>query len=271
MILDDLVAATKIRLTHEKQQVSFAEIKKQAEAMPIGDGLTFSETLEKPGIHIIGEIKKASPSKGLIAAQFPYETIADAYNQAGITAISVLTEPDYFQGKLTYLEAVAKRVNVPVLRKDFTIDPYMIYQAKVSGAKIILLIVSILTQPELQEYLNLATSLGLSAIVEAHSEVEIKRALAVNAKIIGVNNRNLKDFSMNLTNSERLRKFIPKSVAMIAESGIKNCQDVKRLELAGINGVLIGETLMRATDKVQMIKELEGAFDGKNQNLRVEA
>ncbi|CAK1239137.1 indole-3-glycerol phosphate synthase TrpC [Fructobacillus evanidus] len=254
MILDDLVAATKRRLVKEKEAVPVADLKAQAEALPVADPQDVYDRFLAPGIHVIAEVKKASPSKGLIATDFPYQEIAQTYDQAGATAISVLTEPDYFLGKLDYLAEIAPAMTSPVLRKDFVIDPYMIYQAKVAGASIILLIVAILSPEDLQAYLNLAESLGLAVLVEAHDEDEISQALAVGAKMIGVNNRNLKDFTVSFDNSQRLFDLVPDSVAFIAESGVKKPSDFVHLQSLGINGVLIGEALMKAADPKAFIE-----------------
>ncbi|CAK1231009.1 indole-3-glycerol phosphate synthase TrpC [Fructobacillus evanidus] len=254
MILDDLVAAAKRRLVKEKEAVPVADLKAQAEALPVADPQDVYDRFLAPGIHVIAEVKKASPSKGLIATDFPYQEIAQTYDQAGATAISVLTEPDYFLGKLDYLAEIAPAMTSPVLRKDFVIDPYMIYQAKVAGASIILLIVAILSPEDLQAYLNLAESLGLAVLVEAHDEDEISQALAVGAKMIGVNNRNLKDFTVSFDNSQRLFDLVPDSVAFIAESGVKKPSDIVHLQSLGINGVLIGEALMKAADPKAFIE-----------------
>jgi indole-3-glycerol phosphate synthase len=254
MILDDLVAATKSRLVKEKEAVPVADLKTQAEALPVADPQDVYDCFLAPGIHVIAEVKKASPSKGVIAADFPYQEIAQTYDQAGATAISVLTEPDYFLGKLDYLAEIVPAVTSPVLRKDFVIDPYMIYQARVAGAKIILLIVAILSPEDLEAYLNLAESLGLAVLVEAHDEDEIRQALAVGAKMIGVNNRNLKDFTVSFDNSQRLFDLVPDSVAFIAESGVKKPEDIVHLQSLGINGVLIGEALMKSANPKAFIE-----------------
>ncbi|MTV83176.1 indole-3-glycerol phosphate synthase TrpC [Secundilactobacillus folii] len=258
MILDDLVAATKRRLKKEQQSVSLRQMQAQAAATPTKDPQRVYDRFNAPGIHLIGEVKKASPSKGLIAADFPYLAIAKDYDQHGVSAISVLTEPDYFQGNINYLKTIAANVSVPVLRKDFVVDSYMLYQAKAAGASIVLLIVAILSDDQLKRYFDLANKLGLSVLVEAHDEGELKRALNVGAKMIGVNNRNLKDFTVSLDNSIRLRKLVPDNVAFVAESGIHNRDDVKILEQHHVNGILIGEALMTAPDKADKITQLLG-------------
>ncbi len=268
MILDDLVAATKKRLIKQKSEVSIDKMKENALAIrdtERGDSgsqindFRFTKALEGPGIHFICEVKKASPSKGIIAENFPYIDIAREYEKIGADCISVLTEPDYFKGDINYLNDIQKAgVATPLLRKDFTIDEYMIYQAKVYGASAILLICAILDDNRLKEYHELATSLGISALVEAHDEEEVKRALNIGAKIIGVNNRNLKDFSVDLNNSIRLREMVPADKIFVAESGIKTENDMIRLRDAGVNAVLIGETMMRTDDKSGMIRRLKG-------------
>ncbi|CAK1242577.1 Indole-3-glycerol phosphate synthase (TrpC) [Fructobacillus fructosus] len=255
MILDDLVTATKKRLVVEKQQLPLIELKKQAESLPVMNPNELYQRFLAPTLSIIAEVKKASPSKGLIAEDFDYLAIAKEYEAAGATAISVLTEPDYFLGNIDYLKTIAEEVPTPLLRKDFTIDPYMIYQAKVAGARMILLIVAILSDEELSAYLQLAHSLGLAVLVEAHDEEEINRALKVGAQMIGVNNRNLKDFTVSFENSKKLRHLIPETVAFVAESGVSTVADIQELKKLGVNAVLVGEALMKASDKKGFIKE----------------
>ncbi|MEM0562374.1 indole-3-glycerol phosphate synthase TrpC [Leuconostoc mesenteroides subsp. mesenteroides] len=209
---------------------------------------------------VVAEIKQASPSKGQIvpSSEFDYQGIAKDYEVAGVDAISVLTEENYFKGSLDILKTVAADSATPVLRKDFTIDPYMIYEAKVAGSQIILLIVAILTDEQLKEYLSLANELGLSVIVEAHNEEEILRAVKANARIIGVNNRNLKDFTVDFDNTKRLRQLVPPEILFISESGIKDRSDVVTLEQIGVDGILVGETFMKAADKLAAIQQLRG-------------
>lgn len=268
MILDDLVAATKKRLITEKSEVSLDKMKEKALAIRKAETGTsgskdndfrFTKAMEGSGIHFICEVKKASPSKGIIAENFPYIDIAKEYEKIGADCISVLTEPDYFKGDINYLNDIQKAgVTTPLLRKDFTIDEYMIYQAKVYGASAILLICAILDDKKLKEYHDIATSLGLSVLVEAHDEEEVRRALNIGAQIIGVNNRNLKDFTVDLNNSIRLRQLVPKDKIFVAESGIKTEDDMIKLRDAGVNAVLIGETMMRTDDKSGMIRRLKG-------------
>lgn len=257
MILDDLVSATQKRITKERTVTPLKQLRELAEQIPNKNPQVIVDKFLEPQLHFIGEIKKASPSKGLIAQDFPYLQIAEDYQKAGVDAISVLTEPDYFQGDLHYLQEISKVTSTPLLRKDFTIDPYMIYQAKIAGASLILLIVAILSDEQLNEYLNLAHQLGLAAIVEVHNPNELQRALRVRASIIGVNNRNLQDFTVDLNNSINLRSLVPKDIPFIAESGIRTAADIKRLKDAQVNGVLIGETFMRAPDKEKLITKFK--------------
>lgn len=258
MILDDLVAATKRRLTKEKATESLEQVKARAAKVPTKDPQQVYDRFLAPGMHLIGEVKQASPSKGQIATDFPYLDIAKDYDQNGVTAISVLTEPDYFKGDLRYLDEITDEVTVPVLRKDFVVDDYMLYQAKAAGASIVLLIVAILTPQQLHDYFALATKLGLAVLVEAHDETELQQALDLGAKMIGVNNRDLKTFTVSLNNSLNLRKLVPNNIAFIAESGIHDRDNIATLEAAHVNGVLVGETLMHADDKAAKINELLG-------------
>ena len=258
MILDEIAAATRKRIAAEKEQIHLEEIKAQACALPSDIGFPFEQALKKDGIQFICEVKKASPSKGVIAEEFPYLDIAGDYEHAGAAAISVLTEPYYFKGSDTYLREIVQEVRIPVLRKDFTVDPYMIYQAKVLGASAVLLICAILTDEELSEYHRIADSLGLSALVEAHDETEVARALACGARIIGVNNRDLRNFQVDITNSVRLRKLVPEEIVFVSESGMKTPEDIAVLRKNGTDAVLIGETLMRSPDKREALEKLRG-------------
>ena len=258
MILDEIVAKTKVRLEENKKKLPLEELQSQALAMSADTGFPFEKALKTEGLSFICEVKKASPSKGLIAPDFPYVAIAEEYEKAGANAISVLTEPYFFQGADSYLQQISEHVSIPLLRKDFTIDPYMIYEAKVIGASAILLICAILTDEQLKSYLQLADSLGLSALVEAHDEAEVQRALLAGARIIGVNNRNLKDFTVDIQNSIRLRKLIPKEIVFVSESGMKTPEDIKRLRDNETDAVLIGETFMRSPYKKKMLEDLKG-------------
>lgn len=307
MILDEIAAKTKERVAEQKKKVSLEEIKRQAldiVARETDNGSSpytkfpFRDNLAADGISFICEVKKASPSKGLIAPDFPYVDIAKEYEAAGASAISVLTEPFYFQGSNQFLMDIKKEVNIPLLRKDFTVDEYMIYEAKVIGASAVLLICAILDDEQLVSYLKLAHELGLSALVEAHDEDEVRRAIACGAGIIGVNNRDLRTFTVDIMNSVRLRKLVPDTVPVkdsltkgsgtdtvcdvksdihsdkgsdpfvdpfgsqkmvyVSESGIRTKEDIDRLKANGTDAVLIGETFMRSPDKKRLFAELKG-------------
>ena len=240
-----------------KKLLPQGELERQAIACPKGD-LAFEKALGKEGISFICECKKASPSKGLIAPEFPYLEIAKEYEAAGADAISVLTEPKWFLGSDRYLQKIAETVSIPCLRKDFTVDEYMIYEAKVLGAAAVLLICAILTREQIRDYLQLCDGLGLSALVEIHDAREAEMALQAGARIVGVNNRNLKDFSVDTGNSRRLRAQIPRDVLFVSESGVRDGSDVAGLRELGADGVLVGETLMRARDKKAALAELRG-------------
>ncbi len=258
MILEEIAARTVQRVAEEKNAVPPGEMKKRAEAMDANTGFPFKKALSGDEISFICEVKRASPSKGLIAPDFTYLDIARDYEKAGASAISCLTEPFWFKGKDEYLTEISRAVKIPVLRKDFTIDEYMIYQAKTLGASAVLLICSILSKEQLSEYLGIAHSLGLSALVEAHDEEEVRTALAIGAGIIGVNNRDLRTFTVDINNSARLRKLVPPEVLFVSESGIKTAADIEALRSNGTNAVLIGETLMRSPDKKAALDELRG-------------
>ncbi len=257
-ILDQLANYARERTEQAKKKIPLDEIKRQALALPKGS-FAFENALKRSGISFICECKKASPSKGLIAPDFPYLQIAKEYEAAGADCISVLTEPKWFLGSDEYLKEIAKTVSIPCLRKDFTVDKYMIYEAKVLGASAVLLICSILTEEEIREYLYLCDELGLSALVEAHDEAEVSVAVKAGARLIGINNRNLHDFSVDTDNSRRLRELIPRDVLFVSESGVRTAEDVAKLRAIGADAVLIGETLMRAPDKIAKLAELRGA------------
>ena len=233
-------------------------MKKRAEALDANTGFPFRKALSGDEISFICEVKRASPSKGLIAPDFPYLDIARDYERAGASAISCLTEPFWFKGRDEYLAEISNAVKIPVLRKDFTVDEYMIYQAKLLGAAAILLICAILDDEQLVEYLKLADSLGLDALVEAHDAEEVERALKAGAQIIGVNNRDLKTFEVDARNSIRLRELAPKDVLFVSESGIKTSEDIRKLYENEVDAVLIGETLMRSDDKKKALETLNG-------------
>ena len=256
-ILDQLADYAKERCEAHRRECSLSELSQQVSALPKGN-FVFEKALQKPELSFICECKKASPSKGLIAADFPYLTIAKEYEQAGANAISVLTEPKWFLGSDAYLREIAEAVSVPCLRKDFVVEDYMIYQARLFGASAVLLICAILSDAQLKEYLALCDTLGLSALVEAHDEQEVQRALDSGARVIGVNNRDLRDFSVDTGNSRRLREMIPPSVVFVSESGIRTAADVALLRQAGVDAVLVGEALMKAPDKQQKLQELRG-------------
>ena len=278
MILEQIAEKTKERVAEQKKIISPAEYRTKAEVARAeefrsktartemlndavnseGAGNPFYSALAEPGISFICEVKKASPSKGVIAEHFPYLEIAGEYEEAGANAISVLTEPYFFQGSNEYLKEIRANVLLPILRKDFTVDEYMIYEAKAIGADAVLLICSILSQEQLNEYRLLAKELGLAALVEAHDEREVEMALKAGAEIIGVNNRNLKDFTVDINNSLRLRKLVPDNILFVSESGMKTPQDIQRLRENGTDAVLVGETFMRSTDKKAVLQSLRG-------------
>ncbi len=256
-ILDELADAARLRVEEAKRKLSLEALRQAAEAMPKGDA-SFRKALSGPELAFICECKKASPSKGVIAQTYPYLAIAQAYEAAGTDAISVLTEPTRFLGSEEQLREIASAVKLPCLRKDFTVDAYMIYEAKTLGAAAVLLIVSILDEKQLVDYLALCQELGLCALVEAHSEPEVETALRAGAEIIGVNNRNLHDFTVDTDNSRRLRRLIPPGILFVSESGVKNAEDVRRLREIGADAVLVGETLMRAEDRAEKLRQLRG-------------
>ena len=260
-ILDQLAAHAKKRVEKAKALLPLEELRQKTLLLPKGD-FAFENALRKPGISFICECKKASPSKGLIAPDFPYLTIAREYEAAGADCISVLTEPKWFLGSDSYLKEIASEVSIPCLRKDFTVDSYMIYEAKLFSASAVLLICSILTEAQLKDYIALCDLLGLTALVEAHDEAEVQMALEAGSRVIGVNNRNLKDFTVNTGNSRRLRQLIPPSVLFVSESGVQSADDVARLREIGADAVLIGETLMRAADKKVKLEQLRGSKGG---------
>lgn len=257
-ILETIAGKTRERIETEKKERPLEEVRRQAEEAAKKSRPDFLEALKKPGVSYICEVKKASPSKGLIAPDFPYLEIAREYEAAGASAISCLTEPYFFQGRDAYLREIAAEVEIPVLRKDFTVDEYMVYQAGALGASAILLICAILDPGELRAYRELARELGLRALVEAHDERELDLALSGGAEIVGVNNRDLRNFQVDMNNSIRLRSLAPKEVAFVSESGIRSPEDIGRLREHGIDGVLIGEALMRSPNKAEALFHLNG-------------
>ena len=258
MILDKIIEATKIRVAQEKQVESPEAVKAAALALPSDTGFPFEAALRQQDFNFICEVKKASPSKGIIAEDFPYLDIAKEYEVAGAAAISVLTEPDFFKGDKKYLQEIASTVKIPVLRKDFIIDEYQIYQAKVWGASAILLICACLDMPTLTKFRELADSLGLSSLVEAHDENEVQMAIDCGARIIGVNNRNLKDFTVDVQNSVRLRNLVQDDVIFVSESGLETPEDIQVLRDNNIGVALMGETFMRSPNKVEKLAYLYG-------------
>lgn len=262
MILDTIAAAARKRVKEQKQHTTAQELQKRALEITPGtlpaDSYPFEAALKTPGLSFICEIKRASPSKGIIAEHFPYLDIASDYEDAGADAISVLTEPEYFLGDNRYLTEIRQHVSLPLLRKDFTVDEYQLYESKVIGADAILLICALLDTDTISRYIKICDSLGLSALVEAHDETEVKSAVSAGARIIGVNNRNLKTFEVNLDNCVRLRPLVPKDIIFVAESGIKTPADIDVLRQAGVDAVLIGETLMRSSDKKAALEQLKG-------------
>lgn len=278
MILDDLVAAARKRMERDMKRAPLEYIKKRAESARRTElaraekgavnteniSFGFEKNLRQKEMQFICEVKKASPSKGLITAHFPYVDIAKEYEAAGAAAISVLTETDYFLGDDRYLRQIYEAVQTPLLRKDFTVDAYQIYQAKTLGASAVLLICAILDEKQIRSFIEICDSLGMSALVEAHDAEEVRMADCAGARIIGVNNRNLKDFTVDIGNSLRLRELVPGDTLFVAESGISTPEDIRALREGGVNGVLIGESLMRAKDKKAMLDYLRGKSDDTN-------
>ena len=260
-ILDQLADHARKRVIADMEENSLDTMRELAKlkSSATGEPFAFEQALKKEDVSFICECKKASPSKGLIAPNFPYLEITKEYETAGADCISVLTEPKWFLGNDEYLKEIAKAVSIPCLRKDFTVDEYQIYQAKVLGASAVLLICSLLTKDQIKDYIRICDNLGLSALVEVHDEQEVQTALNTGARIIGVNNRNLKDFSVDTDNSRRLRELIPPNILFVSESGVQTAEDVAALRKIGADAVLIGETLMRASDKRAKLAELRGA------------
>lgn len=259
MILETIADANRKRYNDIQTNMPLDKIKSRAFSMNLNTDFPFEKALAKSGLSYICEIKKASPSKGIIAENFPYVQIAKEYEQAGAAAISVLTEPQWFKGKNEYLEEISKNVKIPLLRKDFTVCEYQIYEAKTIGASAVLLICALLDTNTIKQWIRLCDSLGLSALVEAHTEKEVQSALDAGARVIGVNNRNLRDFTVDISTCTKLRKLVPDNILFVGESGIKTNEDIQNLKTTGVNGVLIGETLMRNHDKKAALEALNGA------------
>jgi len=256
-ILEQIAEHNQQIYLERKLDVSLTKMMDMAYAVP-GTDFAFENKLKEEGMSFICECKKASPSKGVIAEDFPYLDIARSYETAGASCISVLTEPKWFMGSLDYLEEIASEVTIPVLRKDFTIDEYMIYEARARKASAVLLICSILDSQTLGKYIRICDELGLSALVEAHDKNECDMALGEGARVIGVNNRNLRDFTVDPTNCLRLRDYVGDKALFVAESGVKRREDIVELERAGVDAVLIGESMMRAVDKTEFLNNLKG-------------
>lgn len=256
-ILEQIAENNQKIYLEKKLEVSLSKIMDMAYAVS-GTGFAFENKLKEDGISFICECKKASPSKGVIAQDFPYLDIAKDYEKAGASCISVLTEPKWFMGSLDYLDEIASEVSIPVLRKDFTIDEYMIYEARVHKASAVLLICSVLDSKTLGKYIRLCDELELTALVEAHDKNECDMALGEGARVIGVNNRNLRDFTVDPANCLRLRDYIADKALFVAESGVKTREDVMELERSGVDAVLIGEAMMRAEDKTAFLNALKG-------------
>lgn len=261
-ILEQLAEYSRVRVEADKKKINLDQIKKMAflvkeEAL---EDFAFEKALKKQELAFICECKKASPSKGVIDHKFQYLDIAKEYEMAGVDCISVLTEPKWFLGSDEYLREIAHTVKIPCLRKDFTVDEYQIYQAKALGASAVLLICSILNEEQIRAYIGICDELGMSALVEIHNEEEAKMAVRAGARIIGVNNRNLKDFTVDTENSRKLRDLIPYDILFVSESGVKDVADIRKIREMGADAVLIGETMMRAHDKSAKLKELRGVL-----------
>ena len=255
-ILDDIVADTRLRVNFERTVRPIDEVREGCLVRPRRTGFPFERNLQADGISFICEVKRASPSKGVISEDFPYIDIAREYESMGASAISVLTEPKYFRGNDSYLEEIADTVSTPVLRKDFVIDEYQVYRAREIGASAVLLIASVLSDRQLADYREIAESLGMSALVEAHTADEVERAVSSGASVVGINNRDLGTFRVDIGNSLRLRESIPDGVTCVSESGISSAEDVRRLSEAGFDAVLVGEAFMRSPDKTSLMEAL---------------
>lgn len=262
MILDEIVANKKKRLVLHKQEISEETMKQQALESKRAS-VSFYDALRKGGLSIIGEFKKASPSLGTIDNPIPLTNRIEQYNQS-VDAISVLTEEDHFKGSVSYLKGVREISNLPILRKDFIIDAYQIYEAKVIGADAILLIAAILSKEELKEFYELATSLGLDVLLEVHNEEEVEKALSVNPKIIGVNNRNLKDFTISLDTTKRLRTLVPKDTIFVSESGVTNESHIAFLKECNVNALLIGRAFMESENPKELARRWKKIYEDEN-------
>ncbi len=263
MILEQLANHARERVAEDKQRIPLAQLKERCFYAPTRTPFRFEQALQKDGLSFICEVKKASPSKGIIDPVFPYWDIAREYENAGADCISCLTEPKWFLGSDAIFSAIRRQVDIPMIRKDFTVDEYQIYQAKCMGADAVLLICALLDTKTIASYLELCDSLGLSALVEAHDEVEIQSAVQAGARLIGVNNRNLKNFTVDFSNAARLREKIPADCLYVAESGVQTAEDVASLRRIGADAVLMGEVLMRAPNKAALLAEMRAAGGGE--------
>ena len=258
-ILDQLAGYAKERVLADKKNISLETIRQMAQAGPAACGEKFYEAVARPGMSFICEVKKASPSKGIIDPVFDYMSIARDYEASGADAVSCLTEPRWFLGSDEIFCEIRSKIRLPMLRKDFIVDEYQLYQSKLMGADCVLLICALLPEKTIRRYLDICAELGLAALVETHDEEEILKAVNAGARMIGVNNRNLKDFSVDLENASRLRKLIPEGRLYVAESGVRTPEDAARLKAAGANAILVGEAMMRAQDKAGFLKEMKEA------------
>lgn len=260
MILDDLAEYSRFRVEKAKEKVSLEDIKRQALNMEKGS-LCFEKAIRKKGLSFICEVKKASPSKGIIDEEFDYISIAKDYENIGADAVSCLTEPKWFLGSNEIFKEIRNSISLPMIRKDFTVDEYQIYESKVIGADAVLLICSILNEDTIRRFLCICDELGLSAVVETHNEEEVRSAIRAGSRIIGVNNRNLKDFTVDIKNAQRMRNLVPNDILFIAESGVKSSDDIKEINNMGASAVLIGETMMKSRDRRGLIKKFKGECD----------
>jgi len=262
-ILQQIIENTTEELKVRQQKVPLAEMRRLAEQKVAGKSpARFRKALETDGLGIIAEIKRTSPSKGLICSDFDPIRIAEQYESGGAAAISVLTDSKFFQGHLSYLSDVASHVQLPVLRKDFIVDEYQIYEAAAHSASAVLLLAVVLSEQQISDFLNLTHQLNMDALVEVHDRAELEKVLKTGAVIIGINNRNLRTFEVNIQTSLDLIKYIPNGKIKISESGLKTSSDFEMLQRAGFNGVLIGETLMRQNDRVKFLRQLRGESCG---------
>jgi indole-3-glycerol phosphate synthase len=254
--LDEIITYTRGYVKLKEKEIPLGELKEKLSGLP--NSRDFKKAISVPAkkLHLIAEVKKASPSAGIIRKNFVPLDIARLYEENGASAISVITCEKFFRGNLRYLEIIANNVNLPVLRKDFIIDKYQVYQSRLAGADAILLIASILTKDKLAEFIELAGKLSLDCLVEVHSKEELKKVLNTPAGIIGINNRDLRTFTIDLGTTEKLARLIPEDKVIVSESGIENIQDVRRLRKSGINAILVGQTLVQSKNIKAKIKEL---------------